>query len=98
MWWLRSRVGVGTIGAMTAKELVLEEAPTWTEEQAERALRAAHRDVEEKPGDIIDDWGNLSAMKRRSSAGLMKRLSEEEIAANGQTLADAWGYEQKHPR
>jgi len=91
-------VGVGTIGAMTAKELVLEEAPTWTEEQAERALRAAHRDVEEKPGDIIDDWGNLSAMKRRSSAGLMKRLSEEEIAANGQTLADAWGYEQKHPR
>jgi len=28
----------------------------------------------------------------------MKRLSEEEIAANGQTLADAWGYEQKHPR
>jgi hypothetical protein len=51
-----------------------------------------------KPGDIIDDWGNLSAMKRRSSARLMKRLSEEEIAANGQTLADAWGYGQKHPR
>jgi hypothetical protein len=50
-----------------------------------------------KPGDIIDDWGNLSAMKRRSAARLMKRLSEEEIAANGQTLADTWGYDQKHP-
>ena len=54
--------------------------------------------AEDKPGDIIDDWGNLSAMKRRSSARLMKRLSEEEITANGETLADAWGYDQKHPR
>ncbi len=95
-------MGVGTIGAMTAKELVLQEASTWTEEQAERALRAVHPETgpetEGKPGDVIDEWGNLSAMKRRSSARLMKRLSEEEIAANGQTLADAWGYEQKHPR
>jgi len=83
---------------VSAKELVLQEAPTWTEEQAERALRAVHPETEGKPGDVIDEWGNLSAMKRRSSARLMKRLSEEEIAANGQTLADAWGYEQKHPR
>jgi hypothetical protein len=51
-----------------------------------------------KPGDIIDEWGNLSAMKRRSTSRLMKRLSEEEIAANGETLADAWGYEPKNPR
>jgi hypothetical protein len=48
-----------------------------------------------KPGDIVDDWGNLSAMKRRSAGRLMKRLSEEEIAANGETLADVWGYEKK---
>lgn len=51
-----------------------------------------------KAGDIVDDWGNLSAMKRRSASRLMKRLSEEEIAANGETLAKAWGYEPKHPR
>jgi hypothetical protein len=51
-----------------------------------------------KPEDIIDDWGNLSAMKRRSARRTMKRLTEEEIAANGETLADAWGYEPKHPR
>ena len=51
-----------------------------------------------KPGDIIDEWGNLSAMKRRSAARTMKRLTEEEIAANGETLAEAWGYEPKHPR
>jgi hypothetical protein len=53
---------------------------------------------EAKPGDIVDEWGNLAAMKRRSSARTMKRLSEEEIAANGETLAEAWGYEPKHPR
>jgi hypothetical protein len=51
-----------------------------------------------QPGDIIDDWGNLSAMTRRSTARAMKRLSEEEIAANGETLAEAWGYEPKRTR
>jgi hypothetical protein len=34
---------------MTAKELLLQEAPTWTEEQAERALRAVHLDEEDDP-------------------------------------------------
>jgi hypothetical protein len=34
---------------MTAKELLLQEAPTWTEEQAERALRAVHTDDEDDP-------------------------------------------------
>jgi hypothetical protein len=66
---------------MTAKELLLQEAPTWTEEQAERALRAVHVDDEAKPGDIVDDWGNLSAMKRNSTARLMRRLDEEDAAA-----------------
>jgi hypothetical protein len=84
---------------MTAKDLLLAEAPTWSEEQAERALRAAHAEPEDaKPGDIIDDWGNLSATKRHAADRKMKRLTEEEIAANGQTLAEAWGYERKLPR
>ncbi len=61
---------------MTAKELVLREAPTWSEEQAERALRAAH--VE--PGDVIDDWGNLSAMARASTSRAMRQMAAEEAA------------------
>ncbi len=65
------------IREMTAKELLLERAPTLTEEQAERALLA----VDAKPGDIIDDWGNLSAMTRRSASRLMKRLTQEEADA-----------------
>ena len=62
---------------MTAKELLLQEAPTWSEEQAERALRAAHAE----PGDTVDDWGNLSAMTRASTARAMRRMGEEEAAA-----------------
>ena len=83
---------------MTAKELLLQEVHQWTEHDAEVALRAVKSEHQHQPGDIIDDWGNLSAMTRRSTARAMKRLSEEEIAANGETLAEAWGYEQKHPR
>jgi hypothetical protein len=30
-----------------------------------------------KPGDIVDDWGNLSAMKRASTSRLMRRVAEE---------------------
>ena len=34
-----------------------------------------------QPGDIIDEWGNLSAMKRASTARAMRRMAEEEAAA-----------------
>jgi hypothetical protein len=34
-----------------------------------------------RPGDIIDDWGNLSAMRRASSARKLARLDAEEAAA-----------------
>jgi hypothetical protein len=37
---------------VTAKEKLLERAPHWSEEQAERALRAAERD------DTGDEWGD----------------------------------------
>lgn len=68
---------VAKINGMTAKELVLREAPTWSEEQAERALQAAH--VE--PGDVIDNWGNLSSMGRASTSRAMHRMATEETAA-----------------
>jgi hypothetical protein len=34
-----------------------------------------------KPGDIIDDWGNLSAMTRAAAGGMLRRLDEQEAAA-----------------
>jgi hypothetical protein len=45
------------------------------------------------PGDIIDEWGNLSAMARASTTEAMHRLDEEEIATSGETLADSWARE-----
>jgi hypothetical protein len=39
------------------------------------------RDETSKPGDIIDEWGNLSAMTRASSGHMLKRLDEQEVAA-----------------
>ena len=49
----------------------------WSEEQAERALQAAR--VES--GDVIDDWGNLSAVGRVSTSRAMHRMAVEEAAA-----------------
>jgi len=54
------------------------------------AARHAREEREDRPGDIIDEWGNLSAMARASTAETMRRLDEEEREAFGETLADAW--------
>jgi hypothetical protein len=59
---------------MTAKEKLLQRAPQWSEEQAERALRAAETDG-------VDDWGDLSQLHEVSSAETMRRLAKEERAA-----------------
>jgi len=47
---------------MTAREKLLEQAPRWTEREAEIALRAvAH--VAEQENDVAEDWGDLSALR-----------------------------------
>jgi hypothetical protein len=71
--------GAARIGGMTAKELLLQEAPSWSEQDALVALRAVEQQHE--AGDIVDEWGNLSAMTRASTARVMHRLDEEEAAA-----------------
>lgn len=60
---------------MTAKEKLLQRAPHWTEEQAERALRAAEND------DTVDAWGDMSKLHEVNSAETMARLAKEEQAA-----------------
>lgn len=68
---------------MTAKEKLLLEAPAWSEHDAEVALRAVEREhgTEARPGEVVDDWGNLSAMGRASTARAMRRLADDEAAA-----------------
>jgi hypothetical protein len=60
---------------LTAKEKLLQRAPHWTEEQAERALRAAESE------DAVDEWGDLSKLHEVSSTETMHRLAKEEQAA-----------------
>lgn len=38
------------------------------------------RKGEYMPGDIVDGWGNLSAMTRAAEWDMLRRLDEEEIA------------------
>lgn len=47
-----------TLSAMTAKERVLAEAPAWTEEQAEAALRAAEGNGQTEPemAELPETW------------------------------------------
>jgi hypothetical protein len=39
---------------------------------------------------MVDEWGNLSALRRASSAGKLGRLDREEIAEHGETIGDAF--------
>jgi hypothetical protein len=61
--------------AVNAREKLLQRAPHWSEEQAERALRAAESDA------AVDEWGDLSELHAVSSAETMRRLAKEEQAA-----------------
>ena len=85
---------------MTAKELVLERAQNWSEEDAEVALRAVEEkhQHEDESGEIIDEWGNLDAMLDDAAGDLMADLDKEEIETSGETLADAWTRKGLGPR
>jgi hypothetical protein len=80
---------------MTTKERLHRLVDELSEAEAADTLEyAASRHArEDRPGDIIDEWGNLSAMARASTAETMRRLDEEEREAFGETLADAWARE-----
>lgn len=63
---------------MTAKEKLLERVTKLSEAEADETLRLLEI---WRPGDTVDEWGNLSAMARSSSAGALRRLDEEEAKA-----------------
>jgi hypothetical protein len=60
---------------VTAKEKLLERAPHWSEEQAERALRAAEGD------ETVDEWGDLSKLHEATTGEMMRRLADTGRAA-----------------
>jgi hypothetical protein len=72
-----------TIRDMTIKKRLHQLVDELSEAEAADTLEyAASRHArDDRPGDIIDEWGNLSAMRRASSARKMRRLAAEEAAA-----------------
>lgn len=68
-------------------ELSEQEAVDTFEYAASRHANANEVDTEPaqpeqaQPGDIVDEWGNLSAMLDHAAGDLMRRLAEEEAAA-----------------
>jgi hypothetical protein len=71
--------------AMTAKEQLLQEAPGWSEHDAEIALRAVRRKHASGNG---DEWGELSKVHEVAFGETMKRLAEEERAAGHEPWRD----------
>jgi hypothetical protein len=72
-----------TIRLVTAKERLHKLVDELSEQEANAALDdiASRCKGEDRPGDVVDEWGNLSAMRRASSARKLRRLAEEEAAA-----------------
>jgi hypothetical protein len=60
---------------MTAKEQLLREVPSWSEHDAEIALRAVER---EHAGDTVGEWGDLDAQTDAAASRVMRDLAEEE--------------------
>ncbi len=87
-----------TIRPVTTKERLHQLVDELSEAEADDALRyvASQREAGEadpeavRPGDIVDEWGNLSAMRRADSARKLARLDEQEIAEHGETIAEAF--------
>jgi hypothetical protein len=63
---------------MTAKEQLLQEASSWSEHDAEIALRAVQR---EHAGSDSDEWGDVSKAHDVAFGETMQRLAREEQAA-----------------
>ncbi len=60
---------------MTAKEQLLREVPTWSEHDAEIALRAVQR---ERADHVVDEWGDLDAQTDAAASRVMRDLAEKE--------------------
>lgn len=65
---------------MTAKELLLEQVPTWSEHDAEVALAAVEHEHQAESASNIDEWGDLDAWSDAANRETMRMLDEEEAA------------------
>jgi hypothetical protein len=74
-----------TIKDMTIREKVHKLVDELPEAQLGRLIEFL--ESQDQPGDVVDEWGNLSKLHRISSRETMQRLAEEERAATMEELA-----------
>jgi hypothetical protein len=63
---------------MTAREKLLQRVTRLSEAEADETLRLLEA---WRKGANVDEWGDLSAFRRASSASVFKHLDEEEAKA-----------------
>lgn len=74
---------------------LVEELPEAHFDTVAKNLKALRDPETKRPGDIIDEWGNLSALRREGAgqgglfSGMLGRLSQDEIATFGETLGES---------
>jgi hypothetical protein len=74
---------------------LIEELPEAHFDSVAKKLTALRDPETVRPGDVVDEWGNLSALRRSSAgsggrfSGMLGRLSQAEIAKFGETLGES---------
>jgi mRNA-degrading endonuclease toxin of MazEF toxin-antitoxin module len=74
---------------------LIEELPEAHFDSVAENLQALRDPETERPDDVVDEWGNLSALRRATAgtggrfSGMLGRLSQAEIAQSGETLGES---------
>lgn len=74
---------------------LIEELPEAHFDSVAARLSALRDPEAARPADVVDEWGNLSALRRSSAgtkgrfSGMLGRLSQAEIAEHGETLGES---------
>jgi mRNA-degrading endonuclease toxin of MazEF toxin-antitoxin module len=84
-----------TIASRNDLHQLIEELPEAHFDSVAARLTALRDPETARPGDLVDEWGNLSALRRCPAgsggrfSGMLGRLSQAEIAEFGETLGES---------
>ncbi len=84
-----------TIASRNDIHQLVEELPEAHFDSVAARLTALRDPETARPGDVVDEWGNLSALRRSCTgsggrfSGMLGRLSQAEIAEFGETIGES---------
>lgn len=74
---------------MTTKERLHKLVDELSETEADETLRIV---IARREGKVVDEWGDVNEQTDLAARGVLHGLDEEERAAFGETIAEAWAY------